>query len=175
MRKLKEELRLFLRSSKDVFDIILFGSCVKGKRIPEDIDIAMISKTRESKPLLELKHRLKRFKKRFHLELVPLDEIYKNPLWTQLTLEGYSLKEGRHLKDLLGMKPMKLYRYNLTSFPKSEKVQFHRGLNRALEISKGKRLGPGVILVPFKMTAYVEEFFDRWKLKYKVEEIKIIS
>ena len=172
---MKEELRLFLRTSKDVFDIILFGSYVKGKTIPEDIDIAVISKTRESKPLLELRHKLKRIEKRFHLELIPLDEIYKNPLWTQLTLEGYSLKENKYLKNLLGIKPMKLYRYNLTSFPKSEKVQFHRGLNRALEISKGKRLGPGVILIPFKMTGYVEEFFDRWKLKYKVEEIKIIS
>ena len=44
MAELKKNLKHILKRYKQVADIIIFGSYVKGRKIPKDIDLAIMAK-----------------------------------------------------------------------------------------------------------------------------------
>ena len=109
--KIKKKLKSILKD-KEVRDVILFGSFVKGKNNPQDIDLAIIS----DKKNFDLKG--------FHFSAISLKDFFKPVgLINILFREGYSLKKNKSFSEVYGFKNKCLFKYELLGLSASKKVQ----------------------------------------------------
>lgn len=169
LSKLKNKLKPFLRR-KDVIDIVLFGSVVKGKALPRDVDAAIISES-DIKPDIE----------GFHISLLKPLEFLRDPptLATTLLKEGYSLRTGRSFSENFRFKSKVLFIYNLTSLSNSEKVRMVNNLRgkdgaKGLVEEYGGEWLSNSVFISFLDNEYIfEQFFITNKVKFKKFNILI--
>ena len=148
----------------DIVDVILFGSAVKGKVLPNDIDIAVLSK---EKNLFKMKG--------FHVSTLNVEDIFKKttPLITTLIREGISLKNERSVAEILGFKPRTMFTYKINDKNSSEKVKIVNTLrgrgnrNGLVKKFEGVWISKQVFLVPPSNELIFDEFFRRFRVKYK--------
>jgi len=166
---LKKNLQKILKKYDFVVDIIIFGSYLKGRDNPKDIDLAFIVKEKEIDLIPSIKKDLGIDK--VHLEFILVEKVYSNTLFLSLLNEGYSVREETYLRKILGTRPMRLYSYDLKHLAtRSQKTLFGIALNKTLVKVNGKRIGIGVILIPIRQTSFFEDFLEVWGLKYKTRE-----
>ncbi len=177
LRKLQNNSKALLKKNKKIiFDIVLFGSSVRGKYAPEDVDVAVIF--REKIPRQKIDPILSQLKN-FHAEYFFLDEIYSEPVWSTLISEGFSLTKNKFLHEIVGMKSWFLFKYSLENLNPSEKMKFFHavfGRTKGAGLLKelgGRSLGRGAIIVPLGNVDKMREILDRWKVNYNVEKILI--
>jgi len=152
----------------NIQDIIVFGSYVKGKSRPKDIDINIVSDEKDLDLFRKLKEELNNEK--IHINFLNPYECYKKRLWAGIIMEGFSIKENEYLRDIIGITPMKLYSYSLINLTKSKKVLFNQALDKIVKKVKGERIGAGTVLIPTKESSDFEDFLDVWDLKYRTKE-----
>ena len=92
LKTLKEDLRRLLKKYKDIEDFYIFGSFVKGKFEPADIDIALIAEKKDFKLLSNVLKELKKYPN-LHVEMFLFKEIFTEPVWKSLLSEGFSVKK----------------------------------------------------------------------------------
>jgi predicted nucleotidyltransferase len=160
--KVKRKLKNILKD-KEVYDVVLFGSFVKGKNNPKDIDIAIIS----DKKFSELD-------KEFHISFISLKDFFKPiSLINTLFKEGYSLKKNKSFSEVYGFRNKCLFKYNLSGMSASKKVMavnFLRGKNgdNGLVLNKrGEWISNQVFLCPVLYDSIFERFFINSKIKFK--------
>ena len=74
LEQLKKTSKKICNENKNVFDVVLFGSSVKGKFKPGDIDLCVVFKNKISQQgVINILNLLKPF----HVEHLFLDELYK--------------------------------------------------------------------------------------------------
>jgi len=157
-----------LKSYSSIKDIILFGSVVKNKDNPKDIDLAIItdkkdlSLTGDIKSLLNIPN--------IDIEMITPDDMFRSRLGLTLMTEGLSIRKNKFLRDSLGISPVKVYVYEIKTLTQTKKVTFGRGLNSILKSSKGTKLGAGSVMVPIEQTGIFENFLNTWGLKYISKE-----
>jgi predicted nucleotidyltransferase len=159
---IKKDLREILKD-KEVYDIILFGSFVKGKANPKDIDVAIISNKK-----------FDNLGKKFHASFISLDDFFK-PIGLMNTLfrEGYSLRKNKSFSEVYGFKNKCLFKYELSGLSASEKVMavnFLRGKNgdKGLVLNKyGEWISNQVFLCPVIYDSIFDRFFINSKIKFK--------
>lgn len=149
---------------------MIFGSSVKGKFSPADIDVAMITLTRERDLADSISLKLPA---KTELKNYTYREIFYAPLGLSLLSEGYSVRQGRFMKEILGIKPVKMYIYGLKHLEKIKKIQFSTALTKNLKSLAGERVGAGAVLVPLAYSGAFEDFLKAWGLKYKTKEYLI--
>ncbi|MFH1637419.1 MAG: nucleotidyltransferase domain-containing protein [Candidatus Woesearchaeota archaeon] len=171
-QELKKSLKELLKRYKEIEDIIVFGSVVKGKAIPKDIDIALVVNKKDPSLVGEIKDQLKL--KNIDIEIVKPQDIYQTRLGTTLLSEGFSVKNCMFLRDKLALSPMKIYTYEIKNLTQTKKVLFGRGLNQIMEETKATKLGSGSIMVPVGQSSKFEEFLETWDLKYKAREYLVM-
>ena len=148
---------------KEIFDIIIFGSAVKGKALPGDIDVAIITDK-------EIKVNISGF----HISVLNTKDFFK-PVSLAHTLlrEGYSLKNKRAFSEGYNFSNKVLFTYELTSLNPSTKVKIvhmlrgksnEKGL--VLENS-GEWLANQVFLIPIGEESIFEKIFLNFKIKFK--------
>lgn len=162
----------------------MFGSFVKEKAFPEDVDIAAITKPailpadveRETKEILDSVQRGfgKRISK-IHLQVVNAADVSKEPIFLTLIKEGYSVREEKFLRDVYDITPEVLYKYSLANFTNVQKVQFDRGLKTVLAECEGEKLGRTVALVPLDASSAFEEFLKTWKLEFEKRRFELLG
>ena len=167
---MKKNLKKFLTKYKEIEDIIIFGSFVKDKFQPKDIDIAVIMSKRDSMVIGEISSELP---EKIDIEVLVPKQIYETHLGLSIISEGFSIRENKFLKDMVGIKPKKIYSYDLKELTPSEKRRFHRALKEHLNEIKGERLGAGSVMVPKEKTGFFEDFLDIWKLKLKSKTVNV--
>jgi len=165
-------LKKLLKRYDLINDIIIFGSFVKGRDNPKDIDLAFIVKEKD----IKLAHLIKKELgiNKVHLEFITSDDIYSSPLFLSLINEGYSIKKNDFLKNILKIKPMRVYSYDLKHLNKSKKTLFGMALKKTLKKIKGDKLSIGAVLIPISQTSYFEDFLEVWEMKYKTKEWTVI-
>src|SRR3989344_8035899 len=100
---LKSSKKLYQNYKDKIIDILLFGSSVKGKYNPKDIDIAIILKNTKEPEIISLIGKFGiYFNKETHLNLVIIETILQNPLLKTLLEEGISLIDQKQLHNKLG-------------------------------------------------------------------------
>lgn len=161
-----KKLEKLLKKYSQIEDIVVFGSAVKGKEMPKDIDIAVIMKDRD----IDLFRKIKDELVDLHLELVISSSLLRNRLSLNILLEGYSVDKHAFFRETLGLKPVKLFIYTLVGFERSKKSLFSMALTKNLKKVKGKRLAPGAVIIPIGKSGYFNEFLETWKIKYKTSE-----
>ncbi len=163
-----KKLEALLKKYNQIEDMIIFGSAVKGKELPKDIDMAVIVKEKDFDLLKKLKNELKQEK--MHIELVSSASLLKNRLSLSLLTEGYSVEKKDFLNRILGLKPVKLFIYNLKGFDRSKKALFSMALTKTIKKIKGNRIAPGAVMMPIDKSGYFNEFLESWKIKYQTSE-----
>ncbi len=169
-QELKQSLKKLLKKYNQIKDIIIFGSLVKGKYAPKDIDTALVVEKKDISLVGEVKTQIKNL----DVELIRPEEIYQTRLGTTLISEGFSIKSNKFLRDKLGLSPMKIYVYEIKNLTQTKKVLFGRGLNNIIKNTKAVKLGAGSIMVPINQSSKFEDFLDTWNLKYKTKEYLVL-
>ena len=168
MESLVKKLKILLeKNKKDVVDIFLFGSYVKGRLSPKDIDIVVLGNSVDRSVL-----------KKSILAISPSADVqfltvqdYDKSLWLTLLKEGYSVKHKKYLYQLYHVQPSVLYTYSLQSLTASKKVMFAR----AIKHFKGvERLSNHVVLVPMSLSSDFADFLRTWNLDIDAREYGLI-
>lgn len=173
-RKIKDE---------NVVDIILFGSAVKGKIEPRDIDIAVIFRDQVDFKLINQLNRAYE-KKGFntHISSLVIDNFFVKPhsLIRTILFEGISLLTDKNLGENYGLLSWSIYNYNLTSLEKSKRVRFvyvlkGRGKEKGLvEEFKGKFLAPGCFMVPVEKDNEILDVLKKWNVKFERNKVMLM-
>lgn len=129
IKSIKNRLEKII-GKREVLDVILFGSFMKGKTLPRDIDIAVISEN-------DIKIDLEGFHFSF---LKPIDFFKKRiTLLNTLFREGYSLKFDKSFSELYGFRNKALFSYELRGLNNSKKVKI-------VNILRGKKNEKGLVI-----------------------------
>ena len=169
MKQLVKKLKPLLAKNKDIIDIILFGSFVKGKGNASDIDVALLSEV--SIDRLKMKKELEvLLGKKIDLQILTLYD-YSKPLWISLIREGFSVKHDAFLHQLYKIEPLVLYKYSLKELPVSKKVMFERALKNFAGV---QRISNRVVLVPIVKTEEFTDLLKLWNIDFDAQEYGLL-
>ena len=178
-KKIKE----WIKKNK-IIDVILFGSYMRGKLSPSDIDLCIIINKKDENKSLELIDSLGRLldkeKLKFHINILTSESfISGNTLAKTLLSEGHSIKKDAPFSTILGFENKSLFEYTLKHFSPSQRVKFHymlngrRGSEGILKEIKGRIVGTGTIMAPVESEDKLKDIFDKWDVKYTMHRILI--
>ena len=159
---MKKGLEKYLRN-KAIIDIFLFGSSIKEKEKPGDIDLIVFFKEKNYRVTEEIIYAIKKTLNMEHIHIEPLflDGLFKGSLFSSLLHEGISIRYGKSLNELAGYHPFLLFTFSLQHLKKVEKVRFAQTLygrkkgKGILHEEGGISLGKGTFLIP----VYKEHLF----------------
>src|SRR3989338_5825552 len=149
MKDLIKKLRPLLKNN-NISDIIIFGSVVKSKIDPGDIDVAVLVWKKDPK----IKSIILGLLPAADVQLLSIEDI-GNRIFLSVIKEGYSIRRNSYIHDIYRIKPVKMYKYSLKQLNPSQKVMFERGIKT---IEGLKRLSNSVVLVPIEFTGRFESF-----------------
>ena len=175
-----------LNYSKDVLDIIQFGSSLIEGKTPNDLDIAIIFNKIPLKEQLNQAQKIKTDLKKIinipvHIKSFDLYSLFDKANFAKenILLYGRSLVSGDYFSNIFGFEPKVLIKYSLKELKKKDKVRFNYLLNGKggkyglLKKYGGKLLNPGLI----EVAPEFEEIFinSMKKISSKIESIKILK
>ncbi len=158
----KNRLNKYIKD-KEILDVILFGSSVKGKSFPEDIDAVLISKK-------EIKAEVSGF----HIIVLSPEDFFINPpsIVNTLLREGYSLKNKKPFSENYKFHAKILFVYGLKGMSLSNKVKIVNILrgkvndNGMVKEYGGEWLANQVFIMPVENENIFEKFFLNFKVKF---------
>jgi predicted nucleotidyltransferase len=176
-RYLKEKLKGL--DLKEIADIFLFGSAVKGKEFPNDIDVCIIFREKISEKITsDIKTRLKKFNA--HISSLVVDNFFKNPhsLIKTLLLEGVSIINNKPFIQNFGFSSHVLYSYELSKLKPSEKVKFVyllKGRREEGMVKKmsGEWIADSCFVIPVQKDSEMQIIMKKWNIPFKRKEILI--
>lgn len=157
---------------KEILDIFLFGSAIKGKSKPNDIDLCLVFKNQINLNLLREAEKL--LGEKFHISsLLVKDFICQvHSLSRTILLEGVSILSGKKLAESYGLNPKIIYSYHLSGEEPSKKVRLvyllrGRGGTRGLvEKMGGNFFSISAFMIPVDKDKEMQEILESWKVKY---------
>jgi predicted nucleotidyltransferase len=175
-----EELRKCLKIEKhntNIFDIVLYGSAVKGKEKPNDIDIAVIFRQGLLGNRLDTVQRIKRsIKMNINLDMKPilLEDLFKPEFFARSGIfhEGVSLFDGKKFANKIDFEGAALFVYDLKGKSHNEKVKFNyilsgRNSNGLIKLLGGKHVSPGVVEIPVGKSLEFREFLEKQNITFE--------
>ena len=166
---IKNKLKEFIEN-KEVLDVILFGSFVKGKKEYADIDVAILGEIKSEKEISG-----------FHLNFITLDELWNKYalMFNTLIREGYSLRHNKMVSEYFRFKSRTLFSYNLLGLSPSEKVKavnMLRGIGTRkglVEELGGSWIANQVFTINPENSNIFEKFFVNFKIKFTKSSLLI--
>ena len=159
---------------KEIEDIIIFGSILKGKKDVKDIDVCVVFKEFSEKLWKEING----IDKKYHFSKTKFSQFLEEPsFWQTLIHEGYSLKHKYMLSNIIGMNSYFLFEYKLDNLSRIKQQIFSHALYGSggresfLKSINGEKLGNKNVKVPFDKSEEMRSFFDTWNLVYTVRRI----
>jgi len=181
LKKSREFLSLKRKALKlisdDIVDIAVFGSSVKGKIDPTDIDIAVIYRKEVKRDTLQ------KFQdalgEKCHISSLVVDQFFTKPhtLAKTLLFEGISLITNRQVSATFDMRAFTLYTYNLKKEQPSKKVRFvyllkgRKGDEGIVRQFKGRYISPSSFLLPAAKDEEMIEILKQWGIKFYREKL----
>lgn len=167
-----------------IIDIVLYGSFIKSKEEPNDIDLILIFLGRKLNERMEIaqkfKQQIKNKIKNSDVKTANLIEIFdKNFLARQgILVEGYSLLDNIPLAEKMGFWGYSLFTYNLKNLDHNQKTKFTYSLigrkkQGVLKLVEARVLGKGAVAIPIQKSAIFDDFLKEWKINYKERKILI--
>ena len=176
-KRFLDSAEMFFQKHKDrLLDIVLFGSAVRGKEEPADIDVLLLFKEKESIDLVyRCRKELESASLRVEVVGKSYEQLFKPSFQAREAFlsEGYSLAYGRFVAEGLGYAHYTLFRYELIGRSPSERVRFYYSFNgRGRQAGMAKVLGlkkfsDSVFLCPVEHVEQVREYLGGWKIKYE--------
>jgi len=182
--RLKSELKKF--KSEDVFDIVVYGSIIKGKEKVNDIDIALILKKKKKlnkklKLAESFKRKLDFLKADVDVKVIDIIDLLDPTFIARqpIIAEGFSLIKKKFLHELFGFSASVLFTYSLNKLTYSKKKMLYyalkgrRNQKGLLELRKGKQISNCVIEVPLEHSQEFKNLFNQHNIEFKTKNILI--
>ncbi|MEK6937526.1 MAG: nucleotidyltransferase domain-containing protein [Nanoarchaeota archaeon] len=169
------------RWKDELIDILIFGSAVKGKLSPNDIDICLIFKDQPNLRLVKEVESL--LGEKYHVSFLNAENFFQevHSLSKTIFFEGASIITGKKLPEAYGLVPKLLYAYDLSPEAPSKKVRFVY-LLRGRNGSEGlvKKFGGGFVsnsafFIPLEKDKEMQEVLDQWKVKYTRQKLLLMD
>jgi len=181
---LKSESKKF--RDNQLFDIVLYGSSVKSKEEPRDIDILMVFKEKSLNERLEIAHSFKqKIKKKIKnpdVKTINLIELFDSNFSARqgIFTEGYSLIDNLPFSLKIGFRGFALFTYSLKNLSHNEKTRFTYSLigrndEGMIKKTNALPLGKGALIVPIEKSIMFEDFLNQWKVNYKMKYALILE
>lgn len=178
-----KKIKTWINKNK-VIDVILFGSTIRNKTNPKDIDLCIIIKDEKEKKSLDLIESLGKITDKinfkFQINILSSSSLIKgNTLMKTLLNEGHSIKKNKKFASIFGFENKSIFIYTLKHFSSSRRVQFHYllkgryGSKGILKEVEGKFLGTGSIIIPTEKEDLLKEIFNKWEVKYEINRLLI--
>jgi len=174
-KNIKSEIEKFFKENKELLlDIILFGSTVKGKEKPNDIDILLIYKEKKD---IDVDYKLKKKLKGLKTEITSITykELFSDSFKAKEALisDGYSLVYKKKVSLGLGYMDYYLFKYDLKGLNKSQRMRFYyslygrnkkdKGLLKELEAIK---FSETILLCPVENVEQMKEYLENWNIMF---------
>lgn len=164
-----------------VVDILLFGSAVKGKSNPSDIDLCIVF--RDKVDLSIVKEAESILEDKFHVSSLVVDNFFTNihSLAKTVLFEGKSILTNKTLTESLGFDSSLFFSYNLSKEDNSKKVRFVyllRGRGNDIGLVKrwgGEFVSNNAFILPVDRDNEAQEVFDSWKVNFKRKRLLLMS
>lgn len=164
----------------ELADIVVFGSIVRGKSNPNDIDVCLIFRNKADLNIIKKVQAI--LGDNYHIISLTVDNFFTNPhsLAKTLLLEGESLITGKKFADVFSLKAKVIYYYDISKEEASKKVRFVyllRGRvssNGLVKELNGEFISNSAFLIPIENDAKIQEVFNSWKVKYKRIRVMLI-
>ncbi len=171
------ELKKCVKNEKkeaNIFDIAVYGSLVKSKNKPADIDIVVVFKEGTLKERLGSVQAIKKkitavLSANVNLDIKGIiwEELFNEAFFARsgILLEGISLFDGKTIAHKLGFKGVVVFTYSLKDKTHTEKVRFNyvlsgRNCEGIVKKLEGKHLAPGVVKIPIKNSLEFESVLE---------------
>lgn len=185
MHKLWQK-KLALHLSKDIVDIVQFGSSTLEGSEPNDLDIAVIFQKIPLKVQLEQAQQIKKQLQQ-HVELpvhcksFDIINLFEESNFARenILIHGMSLLSKSPFALRFGLSPKIFVTYALASLKKKEKVRFHymlqgkKGLYGMLRKYEGNLMKPGMIEIQPRYERIFLEAMEKYKIPIGVKRILI--
>lgn len=182
LKKLKKYLKP-KKQDKTIFDIVVYGSAVKGKTMPRDFDIIVIFREGTLKERLTKIQSIKKnikLEKKIDVKGILWEELFQEEFFARsgIFLEGISLFDEKPFSHKVGFEGFTIFMYNLQDKTHTEKVKFNYILSGRDDIGivkmlEGKHLAPGIIQIPIKNSLEFEEVLKRHNINCSKKNLLI--
>ena len=172
----------FFKEEK-LFDIILYGSSMKGKDEPRDLDIVLVFFDEDFKKRLDISYEFKKKlpnELKFDVKGINIIDFYDAGFFARqgILIEGYSLVSGKKFSEKLGFKGYSLFSYTLKNLNNKKTLFTYSLIGRGesegmVKKVNGKSIGKGAFLVPIENSLLFEQFLEKWDVKYIKKNILI--
>ncbi len=176
IQKFKENCRKLLKN-KNIEDIVIFGSAVKGKENPADVDICLIGEQITVETVQEIEKKLQDTIK-VHITKSKYNNLLEDVmLWKTLLHEGYSVRKQQYLAKLFQMQSFFLFTYNLQNLSLTKKQIFSHALQGTktnqgiLKQCNGEKIGKSAVLIPEEKAEEIRAFLETWNVVYSVRRV----
>ena len=174
MKFLSKIQNILKEDEEEILDIIIFGSFVKGKEKPKDLDLLVVYKAKINS---ELSYKIKKQLETFGFEIDLVSKSYSDLFKTDFLAreaylsEGYSLVQKKFIAEGLGYKSMVIFRYDIKNFNKSQRMRFYYSLYGRNSEGMIKRLklykfSERIIISLIEESENVKEYLNSWGIKY---------
>lgn len=171
----KEIKKFYSQHKNELLDIILFGSIMKGKENPNDIDILLLFKEKED---VNTAYALKKRITKYPLEITmkTYSSLFSSAFKARegFLLDGYSLIKQKHIAEELGFFTGVLYKYSLDGKTKSERMRFYYALYGRTEKDAGivkqydlVKFSDNVLFSPTANSEKVKAFLEQWNISHR--------
>lgn len=161
--------KVYEKNKEEILDIILFGSAIKGKEKPADVDILVLYR---SKVNLDISYELKK-ELSFLGEIEIISKTYSQLFDSSFSAReavlsgGYSLIHKKFLHESLGYSSFMLFKYRLEGMSKTRRMQFYYSLygrtgEGMLEELKSYKFSENMILAPMTEGEKMKEYLEKW-------------
>ena len=155
--KLMKTAKKFKKKHGKVFDIVLYGSTIKGKKRPNDFDFMLILRGAKEGERFDLAFEFKEKlldlgfpHEKLDVKAINLESLFDpNYLATPgIIIEGFSLTKGRPIHELMNGESYVLFTLDLSRLNSNEKTKFQfalKGIDGKGRVTKelnGSYLGP---------------------------------
>ncbi len=183
LKYLISESKKFAKENK-IFNIVLYGSYLKGKIEERDLDILLIFNDLSLHKRVDIAYKFKEILKKeiknIDIKTINLYELFETDYLARqsILIEGYSLINNKPFSEKMGFIGYSLFTYTLKKLGHNKKTKFTYAL-----IGRG---GPGIIkklnitplyrgafLVPVKHSTIFEDFLKNWDIDYTKKNILI--
>jgi hypothetical protein len=157
-----------------IVDVLVFGSAVKGKERPRDVDLAVIFlKDADAEIIKKIEGYFEKGKLSVHISTLNVQDFFQKPHSLAKTLlhEGISLFSFQPLFHNFGFSSQVLYVYDLRKMTPSEKVRFvyaFKGRDGKGIVKRfgGAFIADGCFLIPIEKDGEILEIFEQWHASF---------
>ena len=173
LEKLQKRLDSDWIKKNNIFDVVVYGSYIRGKTNAKDIDIAIImNKNTSIKNKLNLCQKLRNLflekGHNFDVKAVDLNDLLNVGFLGRESIlaEGYSLVKKDYIAERFGFKAVVLIEYSLKNLARGKQKMFYYALQGRKKgtgiLAKigGKFVSKGVIKIPTKYFDEIKELLN---------------